>query len=268
MKALGIVQFHQKKFKLMDLEGSAFQPTLGNIPMHFICVIGGFSGNGKTEFCVKFAKELAEYNLNSKVAWFSYEQRHGFDLQTATMRNKMEEVSGRFIPIDPIANLPQGVTFLEDLDYYLSKRNSPDYIFIDSVDYTNWKKEDYLYLKEKYEGKKTFVFICHTDKAGNPRKSIANDIIFDGGMFILVQKYIAIPQKNRFGGFEPYVIWEQKARELNPLFFDPKHKVKSKTKAEQTELFEKSEGEQQGVEKKEVSENMGVDAKSKLKVVG
>jgi len=268
MKALGIVQFHQKKFKLMDLDGSPFQPTLGNVPMHFICVIGGFSGNGKTEFCVKFAKELAKCNVNSKVAWFSYEQRHGYDLQTATMRNKMEEVSGRFIPIDPIANLPNDVSFLEDLDNYLSKRNSPDYIFIDSVDYTGWKKEDYIYLKEKYEGKKTFVFICHTDKSGNPRKSIASDIIFDGGMFILVQKYIAKPEKNRFGGFDPYVIWEKKARELNPLFFDPKSKASAKPKDEQTQLFDKSNDKKQGVSKKNTSESKGVDAKSKLKVVG
>ncbi|WP_149913513.1 P-loop NTPase family protein [Sphingobacterium cavernae] len=268
MKALGIVQFHQKKFKLMDLEGSDFQPTLGNIPLHFICVIGGYSGNGKTEFCVKLAKELVKYNLSSKAAWFSYEQRHGFDLQTATKRNKMEEVSGRFIPIDPIANLPKGVTFLEDLDNYLSKRNSPDYVFIDSVDYTGWKKEDYIYLKEKYEGKKTLIFICHTDRSGNPRKSIAADIIFDGGMFILVQKYIATPQKNRFGGFEPYVIWEQKARELNPLFFDPKNKASAKSSSKQPELFGNLEDESTGVIKNPISESKGVDAKCGLKVVG
>lgn len=265
MKALGIKQFHQKKFKLMDLDGSPFKTTLGNVPKHFTCVIGGFSGNGKTEFCIRLAKELCNHG---KVAWFSYEQRHGFDLQTATMRNKMEDVSGLFIPVDPIADKPEHVSFLEDLDNYLSKRNSPDYIFIDSVDYTEWKKADYLYLKEKYEGKKSFIFICHTDKSGNPRKSIANDIIFDGGMFILVQKYIATPQKNRFGGFEPYVIWEEKARELNPLFFDPKSKVKAKPTAQQTQLFEKSDSESEGVTERDTSETKGVDAKNKLKKVG
>ncbi|SJN38379.1 hypothetical protein FM120_11200 [Sphingobacterium faecium PCAi_F2.5] len=265
MKALGIVQFHQKKFKLMNLDGSDFQPILGNVPMHFTCVIGGYSGNGKTEFCIQLAKELCGHG---KVGWFSYEQRHGFDLQIATKRNKMEEESGQFIPIDPIANLPDGVSFLEDLDKYLSKRNSPDYIFIDSVDYTGWNKRDYLFLKEKYSGKKTLLFICHTKKSGEPRKEIANDIIFDGGMFILVQKYIAIPEKNRFGGFEPYVIWEKKARELNPLFFDPKNKIKAKSEAKQPELFEKSEPESKGVTKKDTSQTKGVNAKSKLKKVG
>lgn len=264
MKALGIKQFHQKKFKLMDLNGSPFKGTLGNVPKHFTCVIGGFSGNGKTEFCIKLAKELCNHG---KVAWFSYEQRHGFDLQTATIRNNMEDVSGLFIPVDPI-DKPENVSFLEDLDNYLSKRNSPDYIFIDSVDYTGWSKSDYLHLKEKYEGKKTFIFICHTDKSGNPRKSIAADIIFDGGMFILVQKYIATPIKNRFGGFDSYVIWEKKARELNPLFFDPKNKVKSNNDNQQTELFRKSDDETEGVKKKSASKNKGVDAKNELKKVG
>ncbi|WP_437918422.1 hypothetical protein [Sphingobacterium sp. LRF_L2] len=265
MKALGIKQFHQKKFKLMDLDGSPHQGTLGNVPKHFTCVIGGFSGNGKTEYCIRLAKEMCKHG---RVAWFSYEQRHGFDLQTATIRNKMEDVSGLFIPVDPVADKPDYVSFLEDLDNYLSKRNSPDYIFIDSVDYTEWKKADYKYLKEKYEGKKTFIFICHTSKSGVPRKEIANDIIFDGGMFIFVSKYIATPVKNRFGGFEPFVIWEQKARELNPLFFDPKSKVKDKISTQQTELFEESNNEKQGVSKKGTTESKGVDAESKLKVVG
>ncbi|MGJ1287607.1 hypothetical protein [Sphingobacterium sp. UBA6308] len=264
MKALGIKQFHQKKFKLMDLDGSPFKVVLGNVPKHFICVIGGFSGNGKTEFCIKLAKELCNHG---KVSWFSYEQRHGFDLQTATKRNKMEDETGLFIPVDPI-DKPENVSFLEDLDNYLSKRNSPDYIFIDSVDYTGWTKADYLHLKEKYEGRKTLIFICHTDKSGNPRKSISADIIFDGGMFILVQKYIATPVKNRFGGFGSYVIWEEKARELNPLFFDPKYRVKSNIDNQQTELFEKSDSETEGVKKKSASKNKGVDAKSELKKVG
>lgn len=267
MKALGIVQFHQKKFKLMDLTKSPLRGTLGAVPLHFICVIGGYSGNGKTEFCIRLAKELCNHG---KVAWLSYEQRHGFDLQTATKRNKMEEQSGQFIPIDPIEGLQPGVSFLEDLDRYLSKRNSPEYIFIDSVDYTGWKKEDYIFLKEKYEGKKTFVFICHTDKGGNPRKSIANDIIFDGGMFLLVKQYICTPLKNRFGGFDDFVIWEQKARELNPAYFAAR--VKDKKGAEQKELFadsaelkqggkvQKAVAKTEGYVQNMVNENKGVRA--------
>jgi hypothetical protein len=34
-----------------------------------------------------------------------------------------------------------------------------------------------------------------------------------------VRNFIATPDKNRFGGYAPFVIWEEKARELNPMFF-------------------------------------------------
>lgn len=265
MKALGIKQFHQKKFTLLPIEGTEYADHLGYIPRGFVMVVGGFSGNGKTEYCVRLAKFFCRFG---KVAWLSFEQRHGYDLQMATMRNKMEEVSGLFIAIDPIANLPRGKTYLEDLDEYASRRNSPDFYFIDSVDYTGWKKEDYLYLKEKYDGKKTFVFICHTDKSGNARKTISADIIFDGGMFFFVKSYIATPQKNRFGGFEPYVIWEEKARELNPVFFAKAHKeghrVNGKNNAQQTRLFAKNEAESDGIIAKNSNEQGGVDAELKV----
>lgn len=265
MKALGIKQFQQKSFKLMDLKGSPFEAILAKVPMHFVCIIYGFSGNGKTEFCLQLAKELTKHG---KVAWMSYEQRHGFDLQQATLRNGMQEVSGRFIPIDPIANLADNVSYLEDLDKYLSKRNSPDYIFFDSLDYTEWTLKDYVYLKEKYEGKKSFIFIAHTDESGKLELSVSRKVRRDGGIGIYVKDYIAHPKKNRFGNGEPYVIWEKKAREINPLFFDPKTKVETKKANKQPELFEKSEPETKGVTKKVESETKGVRAKSKLKKVG
>ncbi|MDM8176865.1 hypothetical protein QT327_21360 [Olivibacter sp. 47] len=269
MKALGIVQFHQKKFELLDLGKTPYRTHLGNIPKSFTCVVGGFSGNGKTEYCVRLAKFLCGFG---KVGWFSFEQRHGFDLQLATRRNKMEEQNGLFIPIDPISNLPQGKTYLEDICEYLDKRNSPLSVFIDSIDYTGWKKEDYLFLKERYDGKKILIFICHTDQAGNPRKTIAKDIIFDGGMFILVSKYIATPIKNRFGGFDPYVIWEEKARELNPAFFAKEFKkpakVNGKTKDQQPQLFDNSNVENEGIEENIVNESEGVCANDLIESEG
>src|SRR5690606_28426461 len=102
--------------------------------------------------------------------------RHGYDLQQATMRNKMEECSGNFLVIDPVHSLKQGVSFLEDLDNYLKKRNSPEYIFVDSLDYTGFKKDDYLHLKNKYDGKKTFIFIAHAEKSGRLKRAISEDV--------------------------------------------------------------------------------------------
>lgn len=235
MKVLGIKQFHQKKYKLLKLVGSGFEKLLGNVPMFFIAVIYGFSGNGKTELCVRLAKLFSKFG---KVAWLSYEQRHGFDLQQATTRNKMEENTGNFLVIDPIANIPEGVSLLEDLDAYLSSKNSPRFIFIDSIDYTGFTWDDYVFLKNKYANKKGLFFISHSTKNGILRKRISEQILFDGGLGLFVRDFICFPEKNRFGGTEPYVVYEKEARKRNPAFFTkriqetttPKKKGKSTKK--------------------------------------
>jgi hypothetical protein len=216
MKVLGVKQFHQMRFKFLPWGKSPLAATMGKIPYNFIAVIYGFSGNGKTEFCMQLAKELCKFGT---VGWLGYEQRHGSDLQEATRRNNMDDVSGKFFPIDPIDGIPEGVTLLEDLDNYLKKRNSPDFVFIDSVDYTGFTWEDYVFLKNKYGKRKSFIFISHSTKSGALKKAISERIVFDGGLGIFVSKYIATPEKNRYGGFEPYVVWEERARLVNPLFF-------------------------------------------------
>ncbi|MGY6521989.1 MAG: hypothetical protein ACXIUD_09690 [Mongoliitalea sp.] len=216
MKVLGVKQFHQMRFQFLPVP-EAWAGTLGKVPHNFIAVIYGFSGNGKTEFVVQLAKMLAL--LNKKVGWLSYEQRHGSDFQMSTKRNNMEEVTGYFYPIDPIAGIPEGKSLIEDLDDYLRKRSSPDVVVIDSIDYTGFDWEDYVMLKNRYGHKKTFLFIAHSTKSGTIKKAISERIIFDGGMGIFVSHYIATPIKNRYGGFEPYIVWEDRARIVNPAFF-------------------------------------------------
>lgn len=218
MKTLGVKQFQQMAFKLLKQPDGAFKEHLGLIPKNFISIVYGRSGNGKTEYCIQMAKYLAGFG---KVLWLSYEQGHGVDLQNAINRNNMHEVSGNFLVADPTEDLKKGVTFLEDLDKTLSKRNSPDFIFIDSVDYTRFKWEDYEFLKRKYGKKKGFIFISHI-KGREPKSTIGQDIKYDGHIGTVVRDYIAYHDKNRFSSFEPYVIYEERARLLNPLFFAPK----------------------------------------------
>lgn len=216
MKVLGVKQFHQKTFKLLPLKNSPLKGILGNVPKYFTAVVYGYSGNGKTEFNIMLAKELSQHG---KVLWLSYEQRHGYDLQKATKRNDMQDESGRFLVADPLEGLEEGVSLLEDLDNYLSRRGNADYIVFDSIDYTGFKWEDYEYLKNKYFDKKGFIFIAHSTRTGQLRRSISERIMFDGGLGIHVKDFIAYPEKNRFGGFEPFVVFEERARERNPLYF-------------------------------------------------
>jgi len=217
MKVLGVKQFKQKKFTLLDLKKSPFKGILGHVPRYFTAVIYGFSGQGKTEFTLQLVNQLGQFG---KVLWLSYEQRHGYDLQSAIKRNKMS--SGRFLISDPIANLGKDVTLLQDLDYYLSKPKSADYVVVDSLDYTGWGFEAYTYLKNKYFNKKGFIFLAHASKQGLLKKRISERIMFDGGMGIFVKDFIAYPIKNRFGGFKDKVVYEEEARLRNPIYFSKK----------------------------------------------
>jgi hypothetical protein len=214
MKVLGVNQYQAKKYNFLGFDGR-FLKTFGNVPKSFQCIVYGKSGQGKTEFCVQLAKYLTQFG---EVLWLSYEQGHGADLQSAINRNHMEEVSGLFHTADPNDKLEPGVTYLQDLVTYLSRRGSQDFIFVDSVDYTGFKKADYMMLKNKFKNK-AFIWIGHGEGKGH-RNTIGKDIEFDGHIGIWVDKYIAHVVKNRFSAFEPFVIYPERARLLNPKFFE------------------------------------------------
>lgn len=230
MKTLGTVQFQQKRFQYIEVP-EEWKGLLGLVLKHFMCIIYGKSGNGKTEFCVRFAKMLTNYGT---VAWISYEQGHGGDLQSAINRNNMEEVSGKVIWADPNEKREAGKSYLEELCEWLDKRNSPDFIFIDSLKYTKWTFEDYKVLKERYGKKKAFIFIDHAKTTKEPGRQVGVDIEFDGHLGLVVDKYICHVNKSRFSSFEPYVIWEERARELNPAFFIKKLQQTKEEKPKKT----------------------------------
>lgn len=214
MRTLGVDQFLKKKFKLLDISGKWYD-TLGALPAAFVGIVYGKSGNGKTEFLIQLSKYLAEFG---RVAWWSYEQGHGYDLQLAVERNGMHEVSGKFMIVDPLAGRSPNFSLFDELMAAMGKRNSPQFFIIDSYDYIRFSQDEYQELKERYGHRKGIIFVSH-EQNGGPKRSVAKYIEYDGGFGIQVKKFIAYPNKNRFGGFEPYVIWEERAKELNEDFF-------------------------------------------------
>lgn len=235
MKVLGITQFHQKKYKFLEIS-ARFKSLLGNATDSFILVLYGFSGNGKTECAMQLATELSPIQ---KAAWWAYEQGHGADLQMATMRNEMEKFSGSFYVIDPNHITPaelkeiqhlipekaseekqQMLIYFYQFYNYVAKRNSPKVHIVDSGDYTGWGWPQYVMIKKLAEDKgKIIIFLGHSESNGRIIKAIMRRIVFDGGMGFFVKDYICYPKKNRFGGRTPYVIWEEEARLRNPAFF-------------------------------------------------
>lgn len=216
MKVLGVTQFQQKKFKTLGFAGK-WLAAFGNVEDHFSMIVYGQSGNGKTEMCMQLARYLCEFD---KVAWLSYEQGHGLDLRMAVDRNNMDEVAGKFLIIDPLASRKKDMSFFEELEKYLSRRSSPKFIIIDSVDYCSFTWEQVKYLKERFRNRKSLIWISHA--AGNhPKSEVAKKIEYDAGIKVNVKKFIAYI-RSRYGGMEDFIIYEEKAREMNPLYFKDK----------------------------------------------
>lgn len=214
MKGLGVKQFLQMTFTRMPLS-EEFAPIMGDLPYNFVGIVYGEPGHGKTEFCIRLAKELARHD---KVAWLSYEQGHSASLQNSIIRNKIDEIAGSIVFQDPLKKMEVEGNIYESLVCYLKKRSTPRFIFIDSVDYTRMSVDDFYDLSKKFKEKKGIIFIAHAE-GGKIKEKVGRKIEHDGEFGIFVKNYIARPKKSRYSAVDAYIVWEEQARKREPLFF-------------------------------------------------
>ena len=146
---------------------------------------------------MQLARELTKHG---KVAYNSLEEALSLSFQNNMRRCRMEEARGRFLVLDrePI----------EALTERLKRQRSPDFIIIDSLQYTGMNYKEYKKLKEQFPNK-LFVFVSHAD-GEKPKGSTAVSVQYDADMKILVQGYRAICK----GRFVPesgkhYSIWAE-----------------------------------------------------------
>lgn len=194
-RALGVTEFLAKRFETFPFTGR-WADSFGQPETNFTALIYGASGHGKTEFCIQFAKYMASFG---KVYYNSFEQGVSESLQTSLRRNNMQEVSGKII-------FGNRESFLEMFDR-LKRRNSPQIVFIDSRDFMHLETEQYQLLVTTFP-RKVFIIICW-EKNGKPKGEHAAAIEYMADIKIKVKNFIAMPS-GRFGGNEPFIIWERK----------------------------------------------------------
>lgn len=222
-RALGVTEFLAKKFEELEFTGD-WVLHMGKPESNFSMLIYGKSGNGKTEYSVMLAKYLTKFG---KVYYNSFEQGHSKSLQDAWKRQKMHEVKGLII-------VTHKETF-EEMKARLSVRKSPKIVFIDSIQYIRLTVQQWHELKEMFP-KKIFIMVSHA-KGEEPDGYHAQKIEYDVDIKVLVKGYQAWT-KSRYGGNEPYMIYEEGhlrwlARQKN---YKPPVK-KETTPANQSELF-------------------------------
>lgn len=156
-----INQMRTKKFKTFDFAG-IWQKIFGNPETNGIWLIYGAEKNGKTWFSLKFAEYLSQF---TKVLYVSAEEGMGKDFVEATDRAGIEPNNKKLMFYE--------YTEIEVLDEILSKRQSPNVIFLDNMTiYSDeLKKSVFNSLRERHKSK-VFVIIAH-EEANKPYTAIA-----------------------------------------------------------------------------------------------
>lgn len=191
------------KFEVAEFDG-AFLASFGKPELRGSWIIYGGSGSGKTTFVMQLSKYLTRFR---RVAYNSLEQGLSLSLQKAWERVEMEEVGNRIILLNKES--------LQDLKQRLNRKQSPDIVVIDSVQYWHGLKwSDFTSLKDGYPNK-LFIFVSH-ERGNLPDGKLAQKIRYDSDIKIRVEGYKAFVttryEDAELGeGGADYIIWEEGA---------------------------------------------------------
>lgn len=198
-RAYSVSNVLSKQFNALDFTGE-WEATLGKPDKAFSAIIWGGTTNGKTEAAIKFAKYLTNFG---KVAYNSLEQGLSATMQKALERNYMESLGNSFVLLDREP--------FEELVLRMKKPKSPDFLFIDSVQYTRITKAQYYQLKELMLKKGKGIVWISQAKGSLPKGALADDIMYDVDLKLRVEGFKLFPNGRLNGGGEPFVIWAQRA---------------------------------------------------------
>jgi len=160
-RTLSIGNMYAKKHDAFDFAG-VWRDALGEPEKNGSWLIWGAEKNGKTWFALLLANYLSEFG---KVLYISAEEGIGKAFVDSCKRAKLEPTNSNLKILEYIS--------IEELEEKLSKRRSPDIIFLDNITiYADELKNGvFRELLRKYP-KKLFIFIAHEDR-GEPYTATA-----------------------------------------------------------------------------------------------
>lgn len=173
---------------------------VGEIDRTGVVFFWGKSGNGKTSAVMSFGKALTPFG---RVLYDSLEEGLSVSFLNTLRRHAMQDCGRRF-------QVVAGESMVE-LDERLSKRKSPDFVIIDSFQYTQLDYRQYIAFKERHPDK-MLVFVSHAD-GKQPAGRAARSVMYDAGLKIWVEGYKAFSNGRFFGPTGEYTIWREKADE-------------------------------------------------------
>lgn len=196
-RAVSVDEILKKKFKELKLEGDWLK-LLGVPESNGSWIIWGQSGNGKSRFCMMLAKCLAQYG---KVAYNALEEGARKSIQKNVKDCQMTDVKKNFTILNRES--------ISDLKERLRKKQHPNFVFIDSLQYSGLTKQQYIKLKEEFPDI-LFIWVSHAE-GRQPKGNTADFIKYDSDIKIRVEGYKAFSMSRLGGDNEPFVIWPEAA---------------------------------------------------------
>lgn len=201
-RAISMYELFNTRFRVVELEGE-WQRLIGNPELNQTWFIYGESSNGKTTFTLQLCKYLSQFD---KVLYDSIEEGASESFRMAARRAGLSEMDKNIQLLDkePISEL---------IDR-LSRHKSPNIVIIDSVQEANLKIEEYRTLRSLFPHK-LIIYISRAD-GKNPDGALARAIKYCANVKIWIEGYRATC-RSRYGGGEPYTIWEEGAVKYDKL---------------------------------------------------
>lgn len=198
-RAYSVSNILTKKFDPLQFEND-WLVSLGKPDKAFSAIIWGNSSNGKTSLAMQLAKYLTKFG---KVAYNSLEEGISHTMRMSIERNFMEDCENSFILLDREP--------FDQMIERMKKQKSPQFLIIDSVQYTRITKNQYYELKELMQEKGKGIIWVSQAKGKEPKGALADDIRYDVDLKLWVEGYKMFPSGRLNGGGEPYTIWAEKA---------------------------------------------------------
>jgi hypothetical protein len=185
-----------KKFKTLPWS-EAWKEAFSEPENCGVWFVWGNSGNGKSSFVMQLVRELANFG---KVFYNSLEEGTSLTMQHNLVRAGIKEVK---------RNVLIGREDMASLSERLNKRRSPDFVVIDSVQYTGITAPDYRKFREKHRNK-LLIFISHAE-GRQPEGRTAKSIKYDADLKIWVEGFKAI-SNGRYNPGGEYIVWTDGAK--------------------------------------------------------
>jgi hypothetical protein len=194
-KVLSYRQLMDKKYAWLPELPQNFTDSFGGLTKNFDMMIWGPSGHGKSNLTVKILKFVL---LHGRGLYVSGEEGTGPSMQMMIMRHLGEDYTGKIQFADHTMTL-------HELRKRLAKKNSEQFIVIDSIQYFTMDYTEYKKLKQDFPNK-AFVFISHP-KGREPEGKTAFKIKHDVDIKIRVQNYIGVVKSRlKFDGITKNIV--------------------------------------------------------------